>query len=200
MTGRKGSRQERQEWVDCAEQLYATGITLAQVAERVGRHYASVGRAFRSRGIQVRPSSSYERPSDVPDLRTRLLSYAIVTPDTFCWEWGRCKDQWGYGLIKDGGKMRRVHRVSYEMWFGDIPAGLEIDHLCYVRHCLNPDHLEAVTGRENNRRRSARLRRLRADEDPAQVPIMLAGRYGGMTVWLTADGGYSTTPPLGGAA
>jgi hypothetical protein len=42
------------------------------------------------------------------------------------------------------------------MWFGSIPCDLEIDHLCFVRHCLNPDHLEAVTGRINILRSTGR--------------------------------------------
>ena len=42
-----------------------------------------------------------------------------------------------------------AHRVSYELFRGPIPDGLQIDHLCRIRHCVNPDHLEAVTQREN---------------------------------------------------
>jgi HNH endonuclease len=87
--------------------------------------------------------------------RERLLSRAIVNPETSCWEWAGCKDQWGYGYIKDDGRMVRVHRAAYEMWFGPIPGGLEIDHLCFVRHCLNPDHLEAVPGLVNIMRSNA---------------------------------------------
>jgi len=45
-----------------------------------------------------------------------------------------------------------AHRVSYVWFVGQIPAGLEIDHLCRVKHCVNPAHLEAVTGIENRRR------------------------------------------------
>lgn len=45
-----------------------------------------------------------------------------------------------------------VHRLTYEKYKGEIPAGLEIDHLCRVTRCINPDHLEAVTHTENVRR------------------------------------------------
>jgi len=56
----------------------------------------------------------------------------------------------GYGLIKDdSGKDRTVHRVAYELAKGPIPDGLVIDHKCRVRSCVNPDHLEPVTQREN---------------------------------------------------
>ncbi len=68
---------------------------------------------------------------------------------TGCWEWTARKDQNGYGLFWDGNRSSRAHRVSYEMHVGKIPDGLVIDHLCRVRSCVNPAHLEPVTNREN---------------------------------------------------
>jgi hypothetical protein len=66
-----------------------------------------------------------------------------------CWLWtAKCNNR-GYGMFGMGGKMRPAHRVAYELWIGLIPEGLDIDHLCAVRHCVNPSHLEAVTHREN---------------------------------------------------
>lgn len=51
---------------------------------------------------------------------------------------------------EDGKKVMRVlHRVYYEMYVGPIPAGMQIDHLCRNRGCVNPEHLEVVTAREN---------------------------------------------------
>jgi hypothetical protein len=58
--------------------------------------------------------------------------------------------------VRLGGKYRLVHRVVFEALLGAIPPQLEIDHLCFTRCCVNPDHLEAVTGRENRRRAGAR--------------------------------------------
>lgn len=50
----------------------------------------------------------------------------------------------GYGIVLANGKQYRAHRVMYENLVGEIPAGLYIDHLCRVRLCINPDHMEPV--------------------------------------------------------
>jgi len=70
-----------------------------------------------------------------------------------CWEWLRAPNADGYGVVRD--KYRGscpAHRVAYELTFGPIPEGLEIDHLCRNRICCNPWHLEAVPPRENKMR------------------------------------------------
>lgn len=73
-------------------------------------------------------------------------------PETGCWIWmGGCTSG-GYGTYYIKNKPWYVHRLSY-MWFiGPISKGLEIDHICRVRCCCNPNHLEAVTSAENTRR------------------------------------------------
>lgn len=58
----------------------------------------------------------------------------------------------GYGRIVTGGRHILVHRAAWELWRGSIPSGLTIDHLCKVKACFNPDHLEPVTRAENRRR------------------------------------------------
>ncbi len=74
----------------------------------------------------------------------------------------------GYGTINKGqgtngiGRKYLAHRFAYELAVGPIPVGLDIDHLCRVRNCVNPDHLEAVTRRENLMRSPIALTALNA--------------------------------------
>jgi hypothetical protein len=66
-----------------------------------------------------------------------------------CWLFKGPLNWLGYGEVYIGGKTKHVHRVVYELMVGPIPNGLSIDHLCRVRHCVNPAHLEPITTREN---------------------------------------------------
>lgn len=66
-----------------------------------------------------------------------------------CQIWDGARSGRRYGGLGRGAERRLAHRVAYEQAHGPIPAGLEIDHLCRNPLCVNPDHLEAVTHREN---------------------------------------------------
>lgn len=69
-----------------------------------------------------------------------------------CWEWtGRIAHN-GYGRIWVERSTKPAHRVAYEHLIGPVPDGLELDHLCRNKRCVNPDHLEPVTHAENCRR------------------------------------------------
>jgi len=81
----------------------------------------------------------------------RLSNKFIPEPTSGCWLWIGSTDAGGYGQIYDG-KLRQAHVVSYEMTGGTIPPGMELDHLCRVRCCVNPVHLEPVTHSENAKR------------------------------------------------
>lgn len=70
-----------------------------------------------------------------------------------CWIWtGPPNVKSGYGYTNVDRQRTLAHRFAYELLVGPIPDGLHIDHLCRVRLCVNPAHLEAVTQAENNRR------------------------------------------------
>ena len=78
--------------------------------------------------------------------------WAKVEKTDTCWLWTGSKNAEGYGQILLNRKLAKAHRVAYELTAVAIPAGLTIDHLCRVRHCVNPAHLEAVTLGENTLR------------------------------------------------
>lgn len=88
---------------------------------------------------------------------SRLWSRVIIPKNviTDCWLWNAGKNSWGYGYFKVDGKTKIIHRLVYELLKGSISDGLQIDHLCKIRNCVNPNHLEPVTPKENVRRSSA---------------------------------------------
>lgn len=69
-----------------------------------------------------------------------------------CWVWTAATDSNGYGRFSLNGKTALAHRVAWALTRGPIPAGKELDHLCRVPGCVNPNHLEPVTHKENCRR------------------------------------------------
>ena len=81
-------------------------------------------------------------------LPDNVLSKIHSMPEVGCWLWTAATTN-GYGVVQINGKLQRAHRVVYEALIGKIPEGLEIDHLCRNRSCVNPAHMEPVTGREN---------------------------------------------------
>jgi hypothetical protein len=78
----------------------------------------------------------------------RTVDLYDVDPETGCWVW-RGSTPRGYGSIKRDGIRYRAHRYIYEREIGPIPDGLQLDHLCRNRSCVNPEHLEVVSCREN---------------------------------------------------
>src|SRR5690349_13953623 len=77
----------------------------------------------------------------------------VALPDgNGCMLWLASRWAVGYGRFGLSGSSVRAHRVSYQLAHGSIPDGLVLDHLCRVRHCVAPEHLEAVTVGENTRR------------------------------------------------
>ena len=78
----------------------------------------------------------------------RLLSFTDASNTAQCWIWRGKIAKTGYGVFCQ----HNSHRRSYQLFVGEVPAGLSLDHLCRVRSCCNPFHLEPVTLQENLRR------------------------------------------------
>jgi hypothetical protein len=79
----------------------------------------------------------------------------FLSTDGDCWIWQGTRDGSGYGMFSDRTRnlwISRAHRWSYEFHVAEIPDGLELDHLCRNRACVNPWHLEPVTGLINIKR------------------------------------------------
>ncbi len=88
----------------------------------------------------------------------RFWDRIMPEPNSGCWLWSAGCNNLGYGHLPVGegtGRVVYAHRFSYELHKGPIPKGFDIDHLCRVPLCVNPDHLEAVSHRENVRRGTA---------------------------------------------
>lgn len=87
----------------------------------------------------------------VLDLPERIASKIQIDANG-CWCWSASQNGYGYGKLRWNGSTCRAHRIVYQLLVGEIPPGLQLDHLCRVRHCVNPAHLEPVTQRENTLR------------------------------------------------
>ena len=74
-----------------------------------------------------------------------LFEQTHPIPFSGCWAWAGGLDKDGYGKVKVAGRDLRAHRVAFEVKYGPIPDGFLSDHLCRVRCCVNPDHLDVVT-------------------------------------------------------
>lgn len=85
-------------------------------------------------------------------LRTRVLARMDIVDHGYsspCWVSNRATQPNGYTKIGYQNRTYLTHRVSYAAFVGPVPDGLVLDHLCRVRACVNPDHMEPVTTREN---------------------------------------------------
>ena len=96
---------------------------------------------------------------------TEARFWAHVEKTDTCWLWTAAQTQPGWGHIGGYGifgvyeptkRKVKAHRFAFELSRGAIPTGLDLDHICSIRNCVNPAHLEPVTRSENVRRGHAR--------------------------------------------
>ncbi len=158
-------RARRFDW-DEARQLRASGLSYSAIAKRLGVSSQSVRLACDDTARVRERGAPAGQPVELQGVLERIAEFFVFAPDG-CWHWTGSRVHNGYGLFWIGGSNVRAHRAMYELMVGPIPAGLDLDHLCRVRHCVNPEHLEPVTRAENLRRaREAAAAPVSADTVP----------------------------------
>lgn len=115
----------------------------------------------------------------------RVLANISPEPNSGCWLWSGYTTASGYGQIRGGGTDTLAHRRVFEKYRGPVPVGMELDHLCRVRCCVNPDHLEVVTPKENTRRGITVALREIKDHCPAGHEFTPENTYGKVSPYGT---------------
>ena len=85
-------------------------------------------------------------------LKEKVEASVAYCPVTGCWLWAGGRGSHGYGQVYYNKTDMLAHRASWNAFRGEIPKGLDLDHKCRQRMCVNPDHLDPVTRKENLRR------------------------------------------------
>jgi len=94
-------------------------------------------------------SPAYLEP---PIWQMRFEQKISPEPNSGCWIWAGASNRLGYGRFNINQKIEYAHRLSWQLHKGEIPTDKQIDHLCRVRLCVNPDHMEVVSHRTNSLR------------------------------------------------
>jgi hypothetical protein len=124
------------------------GRNSREMLESAGADYLEA-EGLQSAGLALAGDKSTHLSADLRALACALIRKHVEIDANGCWIWQRRRNRAGYGETRFLGGRYSSHRLSYVAHKGAIPAGLALDHLCRVTACCNPDHLEAVTCREN---------------------------------------------------
>ena len=122
------------------------------------------GRRHHARGLCTGHWNQWRVGKDLVPLGNKTKTAGMSTEDRFwfyvdvrdyngCWLWdGKSRtrpDERAYGVFRIGQQAVLAHRFAYELFTGEIPDGLDIDHVCRRRLCVNPDHLRLATRKQN---------------------------------------------------
>jgi hypothetical protein len=145
---------------ECGRRVHARGMCALHYMQWIQQ----IKRRLKERGFSLATSRASLLKRFLAK-RRRMLSG--------CWEWSGVK-RGGYGQMRIDGCTLTAHRVGYELLVGPVPEGLDLDHLCRNRSCVNPAHLEPVTRSENVRRglapaRMAEVARVSAERRRART-------------------------------
>ena len=150
-------------------EMVSAGAKYKDVAEAIGRSRQWVSKTARANGVRSR----YDKSLTVTE---RFWAWVEVAD---CWMWvGTTED--GYGRFWDGERLWVAHRWLWTQLVGEVAEGLQLDHLCRNRACVNPDHLEPVT-QTVNVRRGASVRPFCKKGHPRSGANALPRRGGGST-------------------
>jgi hypothetical protein len=116
----------------------------------IGRQFGICRERVRQIAKQLTPPiTGKDRTDDLEFVKKRLLGKVKIDGKTNCWPWIGAKYPLGYGHFSWKPSGGYAHRAAYLLFKGEIPDNREIDHLCRMPSCVNPDHLETVTHKVN---------------------------------------------------
>lgn len=123
--------------------------------ERGTCSFSNCGRPHYGKGycqnhyLQLRNGQELHKLPRMGSFEERFWDRVALKSEEECWEWLLRPGKEGYAEFWHKGVSRKAHRVSFELSNGPIPPGKVIDHKCRNKLCVNPDHLHAVTHKEN---------------------------------------------------
>lgn len=120
--------------------------------------FPECGKAVKGRGLCTGHIKQDRKGQELRPLQSKVSDYGsaenyyeakVVRNSQGCWDWTGEKTPAGYGTLTKKYGRTLIHRYAYSRWVEKIPDGYVIDHLCYNTSCSNPEHLRAVTQKQN---------------------------------------------------